>query len=741
MAVNSNNFTFPRTDIPKAEKENETYHKNFALAILNSSINTNYDVNYAAMDESVTFFNGDQGGDRFKFMQSAADGETLPAEWITFNRIKSKFEILFGELMAKGYQINAESINKDAKARKLAAKQEAKVNLNLREDRVSLEKDIGLSLAPQGKDFEDEEEINLFFDYNFKEKHEVIMEYALRFLAKKHKWNYTRLAAYRDLMIQGRLFYKVEIVDGLPFIRRIDPRLMLFDVNATDDFLSDSSYFGEIRYMPMADVASKYSLTEEEVKTVYGEFGDYRRTQSVGPASVGNSVSFSANGSNLEYFRTEGNELRVLVMSGVWMDQETIKHRETVDNYGGEHLKEVSDTASSGKLTTNTIAQWRKATIIGAELVKDWGVLENSVRANDALAESSCPYKALIPSYMNQRSVSKVDQIKGLQNVKDMALYNLQLEMTTAGRKGFIYDVSQLPENWDIHTTMKYLKTAGIAFIDSNKSGIPSTHNQFQKIDQTISDGVVHYMNIARLMDEQMDAITGINEARQGQISGANQGLGVTQSALIQSNMATKVYEELFRIVNEMALNHQAGLVKLSFAGNEKYAPIIGDVGINFLEQTVDLELDDFGVFMEETPPLLDDLVSFREIVKAAMSAGQLDFVNGVKLLTEKDIIVGIERFEAVTRRKEKEAAAANQQAMAQQAQAAEAAKKQEHGSKEVLENIKGDYQLERQREENKGDMNEIIAKGKIDSGSQNINAQKDILLSKLKSNAEARDS
>lgn len=736
MSKTQTDYSFPRIDIPKKDKDNEEYHRSFGLAIINKSIGASYSLNYTSMHESVLFFDGDQGGDEFNFAMSAEDGEVLPANWITFNRIRTKLEILFGELQARGYQINATSINKDAKARKLSQKEESRINMRLAPDRMRLEQDSGVSLEPSGYVPDNEEELDTFYNYNFKEKNEIIMEYALRFLAKKHNWSYTRLAAYRDLMIMGRCFYITEIVNGLPMTRRIDPRFMIFDSNATDDFLSDSTYFGEVRYMSLPDAASKYNLTQEEIKESHGE---WQQAQKATGTMVDTSRFFGLEGSGLNYFKGEGSDLRVLVVSTLWQDQEVLKHRETEDSYGNEHLKEVSDTTIKGKLITNTISQWRKATIIGGELVKDWGVIENSVRENDSLSETSSPIKGLIPNYLNGKGVSKVDQIKGLQKLKDLAMYNMQLEMTTAGRKGFIYDISQLPDGWDMHVMMKYLKTAGIAFIDSKKDGLPSTHNQFQTIDQRIGDSVNHYMAIAANMDAQMDAITGINDARQGQITGSGQAVGVTQSALMQSNMATKMYEDLFKQFNEKALNYQAGLVKLSFAGNEKYAPIIGDVGIDFLAQTVDLELDDFGIFIEELPPLLQDLNSFRGIVEAAMNSGQLDFITAAKLMIEKDIVRGIEKMEAAQRQRASEQQKAEQGAQQQMMQQEQARTQGEQQGKESIEDMKGNFGLQKQELENKGDINEIVTKGRIDAGTQRVDVAAERELTTLKNNATAR--
>jgi len=745
-SIDNHQFSFPNTSIPKKKKD-EDYHRQFTLAISNESIGGDYDLSYEDMNESISFFNGDQGSEAFNFVQESEDGEKLPAKWINYNRVRVRMETVFGEFQSKGYKINASSINKDAKARKLQAKQQAKVDMNLAPERQSLEDEFGIDLAPQRQVFDSEEEIEDHFKYNFKENNELIMEFSLRWLAKKHKWIYNRLAAYRDLRIMGRCFYESVIVDGLPFAKRIDPRFVVVDKSSTDDFFSDATYWAKIRYMSLADAASQYGLTEKEIKEVYGKWQSWGGG---GNRSYGGSEQFLGLGnSSLEYFKTVGNDLRVLVITSYWQDQEVLTHRESVDSNGGEHIKQVSDEATSGNLRKNTISQWRSATLIGGELLKDWGILENSVRENEALADTSCPLKGLSPHYLNGRSVSLVHQMKGLQELKNVTLYNLQLEMNTAGRKGFMYDVSQTPEGWTAETVIKYLKTSGIAYFNSMKDSFPSTHNQFNNIDQSMSyEAVNGYIQISQMIDAEMDAITGVNYARQGQSTGANQGLGVTQTALMQSAMSTRTVDDLFMMLNEQVLNYLAGLVKLSFAGNDRYAPIIGDAGVDFLEDTMDLELDDFGVFMEEIPPILDDLQSFRGIVETALSSGQISFVDAARLLTEKDITVAIERLERAIARREEDAMKQQEMAMQQQVAAqkeAEAelrqAELEKEGviqqGKESLENIKGGYKIQDRNLDGRQNIDEIVTDGKIAANQSKLDYAEDSSLQRQSQNSE----
>ncbi len=727
-------YNLPNINIPDSEKD-EDYHKKFIQSITQRSFHSSYDLDYASMDESVNFFNGTHGGDEFNFLQTAEDGDKLPAQCIDFNKIAHKVKLIIGELQSKGYDINVMSVNKDARVRKLEQREKARVNFRLEPDIKELEGQFGLGLLPRPEqEFTDEQDIDQYFKYNYKEKNEIIMRHALRYVAIKHDWDYERLALLRDVLIMGRCFVKCEMKNGLPFARRVDPRNMIFDSSATDDFLSDSTYFGEVRYMPIADAAAKYNLDKKEIEKVYHSSEQYLRSGNNSTGSPAAQFSLLGN-SNVRFFRTEGDDLRVLVLSGVWQDVRHLTHKSSIDKYGNEHIKKVKGKSGNkgGDLITNRISVWRKATLIGGKIVRDYGEIDNSVRDNDQLAETECPYKGLIPNYLNGLGISITHQLKGLQKLKNITLYNVQLAMARAGGKGFIYDIAQVPDEWDIHTMMKYLKTAGIAFIDSAKNGQAAQFNQFKDIDLTLSKSVEQYLAINQMIDNEMDAITGINEARQGIVKNASQAVGVTRSALFQSNLATEALFNEFNNLNNRVFNYLAGLVKIAWAGKKKFAPIIGDAGINFLKENIDLALDDYGIYVEAIPPLLDDIQNFQTFVQAALQSGQIDFVDALKLMREKDITVAIDRFEkAVEKRRqeqqEQEQAISQQQAQAQQAQ--EQAKMQGELQKEGAKQ-EGDQTIQGMQDES--ELRNILAKGRVDLAGKQIDFTKLLNIEKIK--------
>lgn len=659
LGGNQQGTTAPNINVPEKSK-NEQWYKSFCLWLVNQNLNNGWHTRYNILNACYQYYDNCQVTDSWAFMQTAEDGSALPAQAQTIPRIRNKVNLLVGEFLQRGYDFKVEAVNKEARSRKLEAKERMRVDIRLQEFAMEFEEQTGMPFTDEALAEVDEEELDEFFDKNYKETSELVMYYALKFLDKKCMWGKTRQELFLDELVAGQCFAKTEIVEGLPRVRRIDPRFFVYDQNCEGDLLNDATYFAEVRWMPIGDAAQKYNLTVDELKQCYQQYSDFtkNRGRAGGQRNQFDYIGFDSlrEDSGLEWFRQADGGLRVLVFEAYWQDYKTLKFKETEDKYGYEQFNRVSDGAQDREgVTSKRVKVWRKGTIIGGEFLKDWGMLENQARDNEKLSEVSPPYFGLIPFYVSGRVVSMVDQLKGLQNFKDIIFYNIQLAMARAGSQGFVYDVAQCPDDWDIATVMKYLKTTGIAFINSKSGGTPAQYNQFQTIDLSLSSSVNQYIELSLMIDREMDAISGVNEARQGVIQGASQGASVTQSALLQSSLITEPYFKFFNYFASNIWGNVARLVKIAWEGKERFAPIIGDSGVDFLKEDLDLSLDDYGVFIEETPRLIDDLNSFQSIVMAGLQAGQIRFDDAMKLMMEKDVVSGVRRLEKIMQKREDE--------------------------------------------------------------------------------------
>jgi hypothetical protein len=445
-------------------------------------------------------------------------------------------------------------------------------------------------------------------------------------------------------------------------------------------------------------------------------------------------------GSKLKYYKPDRGELRVLVCTAYWSDIKRDRNKVSQDKYGNEHIKTLPDDAKVKKrdqamIEHNEYKVWRKATLIGHDILVDWGVAENMVKSVDNLYEADSPYKCYIQDFVNRQGISIVQQLKGLQKLKDISLYNLQLDIARAGAKGFVYDVGQIPDGWDISNVLKYAKVTGIVFIDSKKDGIPTQFNQFPPIDQTLTDSVTKYIEISYFIDQEMDKVSGINEARQGVVKNASQAVGVTQSSLLQSNLITQPMFDGFMQFSTHIWEHQAGLAKYAYKDKEKWASILGITNLDLIEEDLDFDLNDYSVTIEATPAILDDIQMFSQMVISALQAGQIMFSDAMDLLLEKDVGVGVQKFKKMEAKRQQERRQ-EEMMMEQQKQQASLSQTQAQADRQdQMQSNKqqGDFSLQKMKDE--AAMNRELAKGRIGLKGKVIDAKKQAQANKNKAN------
>lgn len=671
MSANKPNYghSYPSYNIPDNKKD-EQWHKQFTMAITRDTLGTSYTTESAVMNECVKYYQGTQTGDEYRFMQEAEDGDVLPAKWINFNKIQTKIDILVGELIKKSFEIRVKAVNREAKVKALEFRTNMKVDMIMSPINQQVQEMTGMDIGQNDSELPgSDEELDLFMKKKYKDKTEIVVEGILKWIAKKTNFDYTRLAMFRDLLIMGKCFSRTELINGVPTTRRIDPRFMVYDRNSTSDLLDDATYFGEVRYMGAAECAERYNLTLKEIHQAYHTWE--KSNKGIG-SGVNQAMVNLSNTINVPLFQSENGQLRVLVASSVWQDHIAYNHKLSKDKYGNEHIKptKAKKARKGEKLLPKRIQVWRQGTLIGGQIFKEWGLIDNMIRKYESLEKCMSPYQGLVPAMYDGTTSSKVNQLKGLQDLKNIAMYNLQLDMARSGPKGFVFDTAQLPPDWSVEKVIKYLKTAGIAFIDSTAGG---GFNQFTQVDMSLSQNVKNFLEVSFAIDREMDAVSGINEARQGIVENASQAVGVTQSALIQSSLSTETYFDLFRMLTERILTYQCGLIKITALNEKKFTHIVGEAGVEHLKDLEETPLNDYDAFVHVTPPEVGDKQMLQQMVVAALQAGQIDFVSAIKVLREDDLTVSIQMLENVIQERElraqmeKQAEQENQRAMQEQ--------------------------------------------------------------------------
>lgn len=723
-----NNTTgFPSIAQPDSKKD-KAYHEQWTRAIITSSFTSSWTQNYQVLEMLYKYFLDGSTPELTGYLQTAPDGSSMPAIWMSLNSIKDKLETLIGEMEERGEDIRVRALNKEAISRRLEEKERLRVERRLRPIAQYAEQTTGIPLQKDEYIPETDRELDDYIDLTFKDKAEVIMEAALKFIAKYSHWDEKKKALFRDVLIANRAIVKNEIKKGVPQSRRVDPLKFIFDVNATDDMLSDSTYFGEVEYMPMAAAAEQYGLTLEELENVRNSYNEF-----MGMSATNNDISshFYFPGNHLRWFKIIDGTPRCLVFRACWRDYKTLAHKnETVSKHGVEqeffqditdNPKEQTRQSNKDKIVYNKIECWRQATIIGGAIVREWGECPNQGRDLSKIEVSEAPYKVWIPNFLMGRSVSKEEQLVGLQLLKDIAMYHVQLAMARSAGKVLVLDEAMIPEGWTKEQVTSHIKASGIAWFNS-KEYMMSTgaSNIFKDFDLTLSESVGQYFTIMQYLDSQISLISGVTPERQGIVQGSSQAVGVTQAALVQSNLVTAPYFRGFERFCGRVLNHQAKLVKVAWAGKEVFAPIIGDTGIDFLKEHIDLDLDEFGVFVEALPPALRDRQILEETLNIYLQVSQGDLqalIDVMNIRLEPDTRVAVRKLQRLATNRQKLQMAMQQE----QAQQEQAAQERELQAQQANQQVGIDGQLALQGEKNKGNLQKTLVTSRTKLNSEKL--------------------
>lgn len=662
----------PNILIPENQKD-ETYHKNWLTAILYRAIVTGYIPNsYAAMSASYDFYNSDYSiADKYNFLQGNNDGKSLPARWKNYNFIRNKIELMVGEMMVRGYDFSCKTIGKDAMTRKMLAKAQVAASMYMRDlfEDGTLEEVMPLSFP---KDLpKDEEELEYYMKNKYKENLEEVMLACLKSDALRMRYKMMRMRMLRDLFISARIVTKCDVINGIPETRVIDPRQAIIDPISFDDMMSNAQFIGDWQYLPVAKVAEQYGCSHEELLEV---------SQSGAPMQVW----FGANYNNLLYlepFNLINNVQHVLVVNAEWRDMKKVRVLESKDKYGNVHIKMLNEkdrvsrkdlAEGNAKLKEVNIENIRRGTLLGGGIVKNWGEVPNQPRSIENPSASRFSYTVVSHAYINFKSVSKSQEIEALQEFKDLLMYRIEVEISTAGRKGFTYDLRYKPSNLALDDVLYYLKTAGIAFINSTAAegnDAPVGSNMFTPFDTSLTTAINTYIQLAGYVDLQAEQITGINAARSG-FQKNDALVGVTQAAIAQSSFMTEgLYQTFNEFENAMWQRH-AEAIKITWPFNkDKYAQVIGNMGVDILFADNDMTLQDYAIYIETRPEFAWNMQQFQQVLATSWQSGQLTGPEYLTLVNTNDVREGIKKYMIMLARKEQIAAqmAEQQQAMEQE--------------------------------------------------------------------------
>ena len=578
--------------------------------------------------QNYNIYNGEIELDDFKYITEQY-GMSYPARLVNYPIISPKIDLLVGEDLRRPIDVKVSTTNKEAVLRK----EDVKVSLIMKELTEEIHKDFfaktGIEV-PSVTDMELPEDIDVYMKYNYREMVEETAQDGLEYLIQKYNYVDLFKEGFRDLLVTGKEFFKIYDHNGDPFVRRVDPRSVIYETSSTSDYLDDSAWVGEERYLSYSEILDEYrdELTQEHMQELSAMY------------QIGSSDDLANYNSGFDWIDyQEGQEVKIRVVSVEWKSIKTLKFKVSENKYNPDRpfMKQVSDDYKAKKkdnIKTKYVDDIWEATKIGGKIMVQARRRPNQIRSVDDAGTTQLSYVGCIRGNTTGRSVSMVDLLKNIQMLYNVVMYQIELALARSGGKAVVYDVSQLPTNlgMDMQSVLYHLKTDGIIPINSkDEGGQVNSFNQFSQVDFTLSQSVQQLINLKMMLEQTAGQISGVSPQREGAV-GQYEYVGNVQRSVIQSATITESLFYSHAMVKKRIFERVANLMKVCWAGGKKASYILGDGAFKFLSVMPDVALQDYGIFIGDSGK--DDALrqSLQQIAQSAVQGGQVTLLDVIKV-------------------------------------------------------------------------------------------------------------
>jgi len=591
-------------------------------------------------------------------------GLSYPARLVNYPIITPKIDLLIGEELKRPIDMKVSTVNKEAVIRKLDYKVALKMNALLKDIHQEFEETYGEPITDEGQGMPVPEDIDIYMKYNYREMVEEVAQDGLEYILNRYNLKDKFKEGFRDLLVTGKEIYKIDILNGDPQARRVDPRSVIYDSTIHSDYLDDAAWVGEERWLSVNEINDEFKqwLTEKDLKEL-----DVMRS------IYGNDINDYNSG--FQWIdQSHGQENRIRVVQVEWKSLRAIKFKLSPNKYDPDRpfRKMVKDTYKKRKkgevIETKWVDDIWEATKIGGKILVRAKRRDNQVRSVDNPGRTPLSYIGCIKGNTTGTSNSMVDLLHNVQMLYNIVIYQIELAMARSGGKAVVYDTSQIPTNvgMDMQTVLYHLKTDGIIPINSkDEGGQVQSFNQFQQVDFTLSQSVQQLINLKMMLEDMAGQLSGVTRQREGAVE-QYEYVGNVQRSVMQSSTITESWFYSHGEVKQRVLECLCNSMKIAWANGKKAAMILGDGAYKFLNIMPDVALQDFGVYIGDSGK--DDAMKqvVHQLAQSALQSGSIDLLNILKVLKADTMTEAEKILERGMDEMQKQAAAQQEQAMQQ---------------------------------------------------------------------------
>ena len=663
------NSPFPSQVVSDAEKASIEYGTQVAQAIEQEwfsqgrTSGNRYLTNWNNFHMLRSYARGEQSIQKYKD-ELAINGDLsyLNLDWKPVPILSKFVDIVVNGISSKTYDIKAYAQDPESIKKRTNYASKIYEDMLSKEYLDNLKNTLGIDLyQTPSTDIipETTEELELHMQLSYKQSVEIAEEEAISSVLAQNKYDLIRRRLNMDLAVCGIAAAKTSFntAEGIT-VDYVDPAYMVYSYTEDPNF-EDIYYVGELKAITIPELKKEFpNISEEELKRIQAMPGNKSYITGWG--------DYDENTVQVLYFdyKTYHNQVFKIKQT----DQGLMKAIEKPDTFN------PPENDMFERVSRSIEVLYSGAKVLGTNTMLKWELAENMSRPYADTTKVKMNYAICAPRIYKGRIESLVSKCTGFADMIQITHLKLQQVISRMVPDGVYLDMDGLAEvdlgngtNYNPAEALNmYFQTGSIVGRsltqegDMNPGKVPIQElnsgtgaGKIQSLIQTYQ----YYLQMIR-------DVTGLNEARDGSLPDRNTLVGLQKLAANASNVATRhiVQSSLFltlKLAENISLKVADALeFPLTRASLQNS---ISTYNIKTLDEVVNLNLHDFGIFLELEPDE-EEKQQLEANIQIALQAKNIDVEDAIDLRQIKNLKLANQMLKV--KRKEK----AKQDQLAQQA-------------------------------------------------------------------------
>jgi hypothetical protein len=670
MNINTNtNSAFPSQIVSDAEKATLEYGAQVGQAIeyewfgQGRTNGNRYLTNSNNFHQLRLYARGEQSVQKYKDELSInGDLSYLNLDWKPVPILSKFVDIVVNGISQKTYDIKAYAQDPSSVKKRTEYASRIHEDMLAKEFLENLKATLGIDLhqpSELGVLPESKEELELHMQLDYKQSIEIAEEEAIASVFAENKYDLVRRRLNMDLTVLGIAAGKTNFntAEGIT-VDYVDPAYMVYSYTEDPNF-ADIYYVGEVKSITIPELKKEFpNISKKELELIQKMPGNSQYVTGWG--------NYDENTVQVMYFEYKTYSDQVFKIKQT--EQGLLKALEKPDTFDppeNDNFERISRTIE---------VLYTGAKVIGTNTMLDWKLAENMSRPTADTTRVEMNYVICAPRMYKGRIESIVSKCVGFADMIQLTHLKLQQVMSRMVPDGVFIDMDGLAEvdlgngtNYNPAEALNmYFQTGSVVGRSLTQDGemnagrVPiqelnssSSQNKIAALIQTYN----YYLQMIR-------DVTGLNEARDGSAMDKNSLVGLQKMAANASNVATKhILQSSLYVTLKLAENVSLKIADaLEFPLTENALKnSISTYNAKTLQEVVNLNLHDFGIFLELEPDD-EERAQLEQNIQLAISQGGIDLEDAIDLRQIKNLKLANQMLKIKRKEKAKQDQA-NQQA------------------------------------------------------------------------------